>query len=63
METEFHDLVHKVSNLLGAIYAFGEPALQTGEGMREALAEILRCGEQVERTLREAKEQLRGKER
>ena len=43
-------LVHKTSNLLAAIYTFCEPALESGEGMREALEEILKIGVEVEIT-------------
>ena len=55
-------LVHKTSNLLAAIYTFGEPALERGEGMARALEEILGIGGQVEEVLREAKRELRSGE-
>jgi len=52
-------LVHKTSNLLAAIYTYGEPALERGEGTAQALREILAIGDQVEEVLREAKRALR----
>ena len=60
MERELTEkLVHKVSNLLAAIYTFGEPALDSGQGMAEALREILAVGQEVEECLGEAKRMLR----
>ncbi len=52
-------LVHKISNLVSAIYAFGEPACESGAGMKEALEEILAAGEALEETLRRLKRVLR----
>ncbi len=56
---ELESLVHRISNLLSAIYAFGEPAQATGEGMKEALGEILSAGARLEDILEELKRLLR----
>ncbi len=60
---EMERLLHRLSNLVSTIYTFGEPAQATGEGMKEALEEILSAGARLEEVLKEMKRALRGEGR
>ena len=60
---ELERLLHRLSNLVSTIYAFGEPARATGEGTDEALEEILAAGARLEEVLKDLKQALRGDRR
>ena len=55
---DLEKLLHRLSNLVSTIYAFGEPALETGTSVEEALKEILSAGAGLEETLKELKRAL-----